>query len=532
MEGSGVFRFDIDCNDGACSGLFYSRRIGRSPQVEPAVPDNGFSSSPSQTTILGASKLTGRIGRFSIGALNAVTSEETARVAGPDGTRLASQPVEPLTSYTVVRARREFANQSSLGVMTTATNRSLPGGMTTLANQAYAAGVDADWRLSKRFRLAGFWAGSTVRGGAEAIAALQESNRHLFQRPDADHVEYDAARTSLNGHSGQVEFSKIGGERLRFSNFVSFKSPGFEINDLGYMRRADQVSVSNWYQVRRDRPSARLRSFRANFNHWRGWNFDGDLINAGINVNAHWEFANSWRTGMGVNVNGRTFDDRHTRGGPGAWRNPTQSLWHYVESDERPAVSVNTFTVLFRDTEGSWETMFEPGVRVRLSSATSVSAGIRFNRNVDDAQWIENVADPGDRYVFGHLDQKTVGLTFRANYTIGPALSLQMYAEPFVSSGHYTGFKELVSGRASAYDDRYAPYSYGGNPDFRYTSFRTTNVLRWEYRPGSALFVVWQQGREGSDDRGRFDLGRDFGHIFASPSSNVFLVKLSYWLNL
>ena len=167
--------------------------------------------------------------------------------------------------------------------------------------------------------------------------------------------------------------------------------------------------------------------------------------------------------------------------------------------------------------------------RAQLDRNCQVGGGFRWQHEVNDAQWVEHTAD--GRYVFGHLDQTTVALTARVNYTVTPQLSIQVYAEPFVSAGDYTAFKALVNGRAARYGDRYAATDYASNPDFDYRSFRTTNVLRWEYKPGSALFVVWQQGREDTLDTGRFAFSRDFGGIFSAPSRNVFLVKWSYWLN-
>jgi hypothetical protein len=325
MEGSGVFRFDLDCNDGNCSGLFYSRRIGRAPRGSADVPDGGYSVAPTQTTIVGAAKLTGRAGPFSIGVLNAVTADEDAVVA--HGLQRTRQTIEPLSSYSVARARREFADQSSLGFMLTATNRSLDDSTRFLPGQAYTGGIDWDWRVSKRYAIQGYWAGSSIRGDQEAIAALQESNVHSFQRPDAEHVEFDATRTALSGYGAMLAVAKIGGERTRFNSNVSVKSPGFDINDVGFMRRADVRSMSNWLQVRYERPTRWYRSFRYNLNQWAGWNFDGDLLNYGYNVNAHVVFLNNWGTGMGVNLNPQVFDDRATRGGPGAYRNPARSVW-------------------------------------------------------------------------------------------------------------------------------------------------------------------------------------------------------------
>jgi hypothetical protein len=526
VEGSGIFRFDMDCSDGACSGMFYSRRIGRTPRGVPDVPEGGYSDGPVQTTIIGAGKLTGRMGAFSVGALNAVTADEDAIIT--DGVSRTRQTIEPLTSYSVVRARREFANQSSLGFITTAVNRNLDDPTRFLPGQAYTGGLDWDWRLSRRYAIQGYWAASHVKGDAEAIDALQQSNVHSYQRPDAAHLDYDPARTSLSGYGASLAVSKIGGERVRFNSNVSTKSPGFDINDVGFMRRADQMSMSNWVQIRHERPTKYYRNFRYNLNQWAGWNYGGDLIVSGGNVNAHLVFPNSWSTGWGLNLDVQSFDDRATRGGPGAYRNPFHGLWGYVNTDDRRPVSANVFTFVGGDGKGSRAREASPSVSWRASSFLTLSTGLRFGSAREESQWIEEV---DGHYVFGLLEQKTVALTARVNYTVTPALSVQIYAEPFVSAGDYSSFKELVDGRARDYDRRYAPFAYTGNPDFNYRSFRTTNVLRWEYRPGSTLFVVWQQGREDTLDHGTFDFGRDFGGVFAAPARNVFLVKWAYWLN-
>ncbi len=218
VEASGIFRFDINCMDDRCSGLFYSRRIGRVPQAEVEEPDAGYVATPAQTTILGAAKVTGRAKGFSVGALNAITAEETGIIA--DGIQRSQQVVEPLTSYSAARARREFANQSSVGFMTTATNRRTSPSADFLAGQAYTGGVDWDWRLGRSYSLTGYWAGSTIHGSPEAIDELQTNNVHAFQRPDSTGLDYDPTRTTLNGQSALVAISKIGGEHVRFNDHV------------------------------------------------------------------------------------------------------------------------------------------------------------------------------------------------------------------------------------------------------------------------------------------------------------------------
>jgi hypothetical protein len=530
IEGSSAFSFDLDCNDGSCTGLFYSRRVGRTPRLEPEVSDTAFWDAPAQTTIIGAAKLTGRAGGFRIGALNAVTAEENAVVA--DGALRSTSPVEPFTSYSVLRARKEFANQSAIGWMLTSTNRDVGGAgnpLRILPDTAVTGGVDFDWRVFSKYAVTGYWAGSTLHGDPEAISDIQESTVHSFQRPDAGHVEFDPGRTSLGGHAGQLVFSKISGERVRFSTVAGYKSPGFDANDLGFMRRADQIAHSNWIQVRDERPGKYVRSFRWNLNEWGALNFDGDLLYVGGNINAHWVLTNNWAFGGGFNVEPRGFDDRLTRGGPGGYFEGGWSVWSYVDTDSRKPVMVSWFLGGVKYKYGRTQFDFEPSVTIRPSSALNVTAGLRMQPASTAAQWVEQ--DAHGEYVFGRLEQTTVSMTTRLDYTITPTLSVQLYAAPFVSAGNYTSFYRLVDGRAERFADRYADYAYDGNPSFNYRSFRTTNVLRWEYKPGSSLFIVWQQGREDEAEYGDYRFGRDFGKVFSTPASNVFLVKMSYWLN-
>lgn len=531
VEGSGTFQFNLDCNDGACTGLFYSRRIGRAPQGSASTGDGEHSAVPAAATILGAAKLTGRVGAFSVGAISAYTQEEVATI--DRGGLRRNQVVEPFSAYQVLRARREFDNRSTLGFMATATNRHLDPAVSFLPGSAYTAGLDYDWRVHPDYAITGFWAGSHVRGSAEAITRLQENAVHQFQRVDAGHVALDEAATSLNGHAGAIAFGKIGGERTRFNAHYGHKSPGFDVNDVGFQRRADERTMSHWFQVRYNTPGRFTRSWMMNFNQWAGWNFDGDRTFLGGNVNMHWTWQNYWRSGYGINVNAAPIRDRTTRGGPGVLGNRNVSLWYYVDLDDRRPVFPGYNGYHETDGKGTTRHNFNPRITWRPSSAASVQLGMRFGVNNDDAQWVRNETGDGrTRYVFGRIEQRTVAMTARVNYTITPNLSIQTYAEPFVSAGRYSNFRELVDGRAAGYEDRYRPYDYARNPDFNFRSFRTTNVLRWEYRPGSSLFVVWQQGRQDDGESGDFRFGRDFGDLFSAPAHNVFLVKFSHWFNM
>jgi hypothetical protein len=535
VEGSGTFRFNMDCNDGNCTGLFYSRRIGRAPQGEVEAEDDEFSAMPEAATILGAAKLTGRAGQFSVGMLTAVTANEFAEIAGADGLDYREQMVEPQTAYSVVRARREFANQSNVGFMFTSTNRKLTDDVQFLSDNAVAGGIDYDWRLSRMYNITGYWAGSHIQGSTESITRLQKNAVHSFQRPDASHTELDETATTLAGHAGSVAYGKISGDRTRFNTSLGYKTPGFDVNDLGFQRRADERNLNNWFQYRDFVPSRFVRNWNINFNQWAGWNFDGDRLFSGGNVNTHWTWNNNYNAGMGVNLNAAPFRDRITRGGPGVLGNPSRSLWFYGNSDPRKALSLSYNGYYEADGFNTSRRQANPWVNLRFSSAVSLSAGLRYEINNDDAQWVANEDDDGGttHYVFGRIEQKTVAMTLRFNYTMTPNLSLQTYAEPFVSAGDYSNFRELVDGRNPDYADRYQPYEYTGDADFNIRSFRTTNVLRWEYKPGSQFFVVWQQGRNDKlYDYGSFQFNRDFGGLFSTPSKNVFLVKFTYWWNL
>ena len=419
--------------------------------------------------------------------------------------------------------------------MTTSTNRQNDVNTTFLANNAFAGGVDYDWRLTPMYNVSGYWATSHIAGSSDAITRLQESTVHGFQRTDADYVDVNRDATRLRGHAGSVAIGKIAGETIRFSSFFGYKSPGFDTNDLGFMRRADERNQSNWIQWRNFRPGKYVRTRNFNFNQYQGWNFGGDRTYSGVNLNSHWTFTNYYNVGGGYNFDAAPFRDRVTRGGPGVLGNPTRtSFWYYANTDNRKPLQFYYNGGHWADTKRSSRHDIMPGFNWRATSSMSLNIGLRYFINHDDAQWVENeeLESGVTRYVFGRIDQKTMSFNTRFNYTVTPTLSLQVYAEPFVSAGRYSNYKELIDGRAEKYEDRYRPFAYSGNADFNIRSFRTTNVVRWEYRPGSSLFVVWQQGRFDDQDQGEFRFRRDFGGVFSAPSNNTFLVKFSYWLNM
>jgi hypothetical protein len=433
--------------------------------------------------------------------------------------------------------KREFANQSYIGVVGTATNRRVGDSLNFIPASSYVGGADFDWRVRRLYSLNGFIEGSRVNGAPPAIEALQENSRHFFQRPGLTSEHLDVTRTSLSGYAGAISFNKIGGEYVHSQSNIYFRSPGFDTNDLGFLRRADQIRQGHWLQLRSNKVRGWFRQRAINFNQWTSWNFDGDLQFGGGNINANATLTNNWQMGVGASMPfpRRGFDDRMTRGGPGVLSDSQPERWFWIYSDNRRLFSAGLEGNWGSDNHNtSWQSWY-PSITVRPIPAVMFSLGVQINPSHQDSQWVNNITDTTTHYVFAHLDQTTVNLTSRFNYTITRNLSVQLYAQPFVSAGSYGAFKEVADPRSETYEGRYSPFAYqrdvNGNPDFNVKSFRTTNVLRWEYKPGSTLFVVWQQARENDAVPGGFSFGRDTRAIFGVPPHNVFLVKLAYWLN-
>ncbi|HEX6533938.1 MAG TPA: DUF5916 domain-containing protein [Gemmatimonadaceae bacterium] len=539
IEGTGIFRFDVHCSDGRCNGLFYSRRIGRAPQLSGL---DGYSdaSTPAATTILGAAKLTGRIGNgISVGVLDALTQRET----GVEG-----RTVEPSTNYFVGRLQKDFhAGQSGVGLMLTAVDRRLDQWSEAyLRRAAYTGGVDFRHRFADaHYEVTGFLAGTRVSGSAAAIAATQTNSVHFFQRPD-DGVRLDSTRTVLGGDGEQIALSKIGGGIVRFTTSLTRFSPGFEINDVGFLPQAGQQSWSNWAALVFNTAHGFYRSAQVNFNEWQTWTTQGiDAGNRtvfGGNINAHAQFRNSWwgHVGIGVDNPGATYCDYCARGGPAVRQSPKLVSWAGIEGDTRRTLAPQLWLDYTAGDAGrSYMLHVNPVLTYRASSRFDITAGPDLVREANDVQYLDRFADPASglaHYTFARLNRTTLGITSRANFTFTPNLTLQVYAQPFVSSGRYSDWRELDRPRASRYGDRYRPYTPADTSlrlssyDFNGKQFHSTTVLRWEYRPGSTVFFVWTQGREQDDlNPGSFAFRRDYGDLFAARPDNTFLVKASFW---
>jgi hypothetical protein len=534
VEGRGLFDFPVncvvvvDCNTG--EGLFYSRRIGRSPQLAGVYGDE---SSATATRILGATKITGRMpGGFSIGMMDAVTDN----VAGPGSTTL-----EPTTNYAVVRGNQDYANgNGSVGFIVTGVNRWLDASSEAfLHKSAYAGGLDARRRFAGPFEVSARVEASRVAGDAAAIARTQRNSVHLYQRPDGP-LEFDSTRTSLTGTNMELRFAKVGGRRLKFETAYQRRTAGFDVNDVGFLRQADQQQWTTWARLDWRTPNKIFQQLGWNFNNWEYWTISGLPTERAFNTNTHIQFTNRWWLHAGGTLGqvGSTYCDRCARGGPAVRQDPYIAPWMGIEGDNRHKLVPYFWVNYMRGDGGRSETIsLQPEVDYKVSSRFTTSLSANWEKNRNDIQYFGTFADDaGDaHYTFAHLQQKTLSLIFRLDYTFTPTASLQVYASPFVSKGTYSNVRELADPRAHDYDERYQPYN---DPDvsadpggFNFQQFRSNVVFRWEYRAGSTLFLVWSQGRENSlTTEGNKSFGGNFGDLFDQRANNTFLVKVSYWL--
>ena len=533
IEGSGFYNFDLNCSIVNCGGegLFYSRRIGRAPQLFGRYADDA---SPNVSPIIGAAKLTGRLpGGLNVGALEAVTG----RVGGT-----LDRTTEPRTSYTVLRAQQDLrSGATTIGLIATGVNRALDQWTEKfLRREAYVGGANFRHRWgASRYELTGSATKSQVRGTTEAILSTQLSSVHLYQRPDAGLV-VDPTRTALGGDAEEIAFGKFGGSMVHYQTSWQRQSPGFETNDLGYLRRANQQSFNNWMGINWRTPTRVYRSMTGNFNAWGYWTADGLNTEKAVNTNWHVNLANNMWVHAGTTqsqLHG-TFCDNCARGGPAFRRSPFANYNIGVQGDDRRHVVPSFWVYRGRGDYGASHYIeYSPAVTLIPMSQLQVELSADWAKNTDDSQWLGNFTDASSitHYAFAHLEQETRSLGVRLSYTATPTLSFQLYAAPFVSRGVYTNTRELsATPRAERYEDRYAPYTppAGTSLGFDVLQVRSNSVMRWEFRPGSTLFAVWTHGRDGYDPTFTPRSWRDeYNDLFALHPSNTFLLKLAYWMD-
>jgi hypothetical protein len=557
LEGVDLFRLPIGNSDGSVEGAFYSRRIG----AVPAAPDMNYQylQTPTATTIYGAAKLTGKTkDGWSIGVLDAVTGEESTAVIDEAGMR-ENPLIAPLTNYAVARVKRDLrGGKTALGISASAVDRDLSGTPLdmTLRDQAYTAGTQIQHRWGDDAWLADIrTVGSWVHGTPDAIATLQQDNVHLFQRPDARDVHFDPTRTSMSGLGATWQVGRLGDTKhWRFGSGGDLRTPGLELNDVGFQTSSDRIIPFVWGQYREDEPSGQLLNWQLNSDVYTVQNFEPRLLTYGWEFNASAQLANYWSLNWYSNLAANQWDPVALRGGATLRQDPGINANFSLQSDTRKAVwaSANLHGAYVPATTAE-NIGLDLGATIQARSNIDIYAGPSFYVRNDPLQYITEADDTGGghHYVFGTVHQTTASLTARVNWTFSPHLSLQLYAQPFIASGRYSDYKDVNDPHADRFTDRFhllqgQDYAitddtvyvrYGGSysfdrPDFDLRQVRSTMVLRWEYRPGSTVFAIWSHGQTSQIDDGRFQLGRDISSLVHAQSENLVMIKANYWIGL
>ena len=500
---------------GGAPPLLYSRCIGRPPQG--SVPSEAVFSDEAETvTILGAAKLTGRTANgWSIGLLDALTGEETAQWLGEDDVS-GSTSIEPRTNYFAGRVIKSLrSGQTQIGAIGTAVNRSLGDAdlAARLPSSAYTGGLDFSHEFLRRaWSLEGFFAFSQISGSTDALIRTQRRSSRYYQRPDAGHVQVDSSLTVLRGYSARIALAKRAGLHWRGDLNAYTTGPGFEINDLGFQTGVDRMGTRLNFQYQQNTPQGWFRNYRINAGPNFDWNHDGDFLGGRVGMGANGQFKNFWRAGFNINKRLAGYDDRLTRGGPLVRSLSSQSIGVNVQSDNRRRIAGFLFGNYSWGEGQGIDRRLGLNIQIRPVDNWTISLGPNVSRSLVKTQYLTSVSDEtatatfGRRYIFTELKRTQISMETRLNVTFTPDLSLELFVQPLLSSGDYK--------------------------DFNTRSLRGNAVLRWEYRPGSTLFLVWQQNRSGTEDFGDFRFGRDAGSIFDAPADNVFAIKFDYWLNL
>jgi hypothetical protein len=570
IEGASIFRFghggatNFWSFDWGNPSFFYSRRIGRSPQGLDNL-DYDYADSPLWTTILTAAKLTGEIGKgWKMGFLNALTSREYAEI--DLGGERSTEEVEPFSYYGVLRTQKEFnEGRQGLGLIATSVIRDLrTENLTSYLNKnAFSLAIDG-WTFldeKKVWVVSGWLGGTHVAGSTEVITSLQESSLHYFQRPDADHVELDEEATSLSGWSARFTLNKQKGN-IMLNAAVGAISPGFDSTDLGFQWRGDIINGHIGLGYRWLKPGKIFRTAWIVGATHRNYDFGGIKNSEAYYLLGGGEFKNYWGGEILTAYYTDALSNNLTRGGPlMLYPSFVFTRCNFYTDNRKPVVG-SVFGTYFENTAGSHSWTAELSLKIKPSSNISISLGPGYAYEDSVSQWVDNIEDSlmtetfGTRHIFATLKQKTIYAEIRFNWTFTPKLSLQVYLQPFISNGQYSGFKELAQPETfnfNVYGEGNSTISYDGeaeeyfiepdgpgaaegfylsDPDFNFKSLRGTVVLRWEFRPGSILYLVWTQNRSDDSNPGEFRFGRDIGDMFSASGYNVFMIKFSYRFQL
>jgi hypothetical protein len=460
IEGKNIFDYKLTGSDDPRNQLFYSRRIGSAPHFSPTLDSGEYAKVPSETSILGSFKLSGKTHKgLSIGVLESVTQNEKAIIDyGGDRRKVG---IEPLTSYFVTRLKQDFKKgDTQLGGIFTATNRMTDDKLLRqLPTSAYAGGIDLIhyWK-NKTYYISFKGVVSSVKGDTNAITGLQTSAAHYYQRPDMDYESIDSSRKTLLGHGGTFEVGKGGRGHWQYKGWLTWRSPGLDFNNLGYMRQADEIQELLWIGYRYYKPFSIFRYISTNFNQWYGWDFGGETIYKGINLSTYTKFKNYWSAQLSYNHDGENLARSELWGGPALLVPGGNQYSVLLQTDDRKKLSFKLSDTQYKGYGNSyWSSTYGGSISYKPVNSFSFSFEPEYTTSHNVIQYVTTNRTPeGDRrYIMAHLDQNIFRFSVRVNFNLTPDLSFQYYGQPFLYAGKYNDFKHITDPRAKKLEARY-----------------------------------------------------------------------------
>lgn len=551
LEGNEIFDFNLDDDR-----VFYSRRIGQAPAFVPDIGPENYRNIPENSTILGAAKISGKTsGGLSVGIIESITAGEYGSIHTPAG-RIIDTLVHPLTNFSVIRVIQEKNSANTIfgGIFTTSKKFTSESRILSAANnEAYTGGLDFEQYFdNKNWFISGKAMMSYLSGSKEAIRNIQSSPVHLYQRPEADYLDFDTTATSIMGTGGHLTGGKKGG-KWRLQEKIKWRSPGFDLNNIGYLRQADIIGQVTEISYLENKPRKYSRNYSVSFSQSASTSFGGELVNAGTSINLENTFNNLWYFQFNWNYNFPWLETRELRGGPGLWMNARQEFASHIASNATKNFAFSACIHYQRYSHEDSRQLFGhldftwlPVRRFKLVPY------VYFSDFINEYQYIGTF---GPDYLMGRMKQKTLEFTFRAEFFITPEISLQYYGSPYFSVGRISRFYYVSQAGAKNTSERFTtipddeimalpdnqfniPSSEPGiyhtltNPDFSFAQFRSNFVFRWEYKLGSMVYFVWSNNRNFSDNIPVPVLSDSFEHLTGTVGKNIFLIKFNYWFSI
>ncbi len=557
LEGRHILEFDNEEDK-----MFYTRRIGSMPSYRPLVDNQeSFAATPQYIPIIGALKLTGTNKKgVTIGVLESVTARTSSKVMR-NGER-GKEVTEPLTNYTIARVQKNWEGNTLLGGMVTSVNRDLDAKhlKDVMIENAFTAGIDFTQYFANRLYYVDAKAMfSSLHGSPSALLHTKMNASHYYQRESGeDYLNLDPDKRSLQGTGGYVKAGRKGNAQWVFSETYSWSSPGFDLNDVGYMKQADFRSNESEIAFRRTDPWGPFRFAGINLKQKNVWDYGGTMVNNDLSL--QWQ---SLTTGHRIETNIKetfswnTLDSRVLRGGPDMRYDANFKTLVTFNTDRARKLMARMEYEGRHYLDGITKyNEIRPSLTFRLGKHIHLTGQVSYAWNQDNQQYVATVSPTEQtvksRYIMGRMKQETYGLTMRLQVNVTPDISIQYYGAPFTSIARFDRFKQAADTRSrqrekrfsefadsqiSTQDGRYVVAQEGDsfsfpNPNFSFNEFRSNLVARWEYLPGSTLYLVWEHNRSNQDDHYRSGWGSNLDRMFGLSATNTFMMKINYWFSL